>query len=160
MGQKILALASQPISGEALRSAIGDAAAADAEVLVVAPALNTKLRHFFADPDAAIDRAGKVATESSERLEEEEIDAVGKAGESDPLLALQDALATYRADQIVLFTHSEGERNWLEEGIVDKAKEQFAVPVIHFVVEGSGQDIPLGGTGVVGRDDRTESLDG
>ena len=68
-------------------------------------------------------------------MEEEGIDAAGDTGESDPLLAIQDALATFEADEIVLFTHPEGERNWLEDGVVDEAKERFSQPVSHFVVE-------------------------
>ncbi len=47
-----------------VRSAIGEEAAKDAEVLVVAPALNTRLRFLASDPDAAIDRAEEVAGES------------------------------------------------------------------------------------------------
>jgi hypothetical protein len=34
-----------------------------------------------------------------------------------------------------LFTHSQGRRNWLEEGVVEEAKERFDVPVRHLVVD-------------------------
>ena len=135
MGKKILAVVSEPVSADALRSAVGEQAAADAEVLVVAPALNTKTRFFLADPDPAIERAEEVQQETVERLDEGGIDAAGDTGEEDPLLALQDALATYPADEIVLFTHAGGSQNWLEEGIVDQAKERFDAPVTHLVVE-------------------------
>src|ERR687885_1210573 len=135
MPKKILALVSEPISADALRSAVGPEAADDAEVLVVAPALNTKRRFFLADPDPAIERAEAVQEESVARLDDEGIDAAGDTGEEDPLLALQDALVTYDADEIVLFTHSGGKRNWLEDGLVEEAKGRFSVPVRHLVVE-------------------------
>jgi hypothetical protein len=135
MPKKILALVAEPISADALRSAVGEDVANDAEVLVVAPALNSKKRFFLADPDPAIDRAEDVQEETVERLGEAGIDAAGDTGEEDPLLALQDALVTYDADEIVLFTHPGGKRNWLEDGLVDKAKERFEVPVRHMVVE-------------------------
>jgi hypothetical protein len=135
MPKKILALVSEPISGDALRAAVGEQEAEDAEVLVVAPALNTKKRFFLADPDPAIERAEAVQEESVERLDEAGIDAAGDTGEEDPLLALQDALVTYEADEIVLFTHAGGERNWLEDGLVEQAKERFDAPVRHMVVE-------------------------
>jgi hypothetical protein len=135
MANRILALVSEPISADALRSAVGEDDANSAEVLVVAPSLNSRKRFFLADPDPAIARAEAVEEESVERLDEEGIDAAGRPGEEDPLLALQDALATFDADEIVLFTHAEGKQNWLEEGLVDKAKERFSVPVRHFVVE-------------------------
>src|SRR3954451_18703936 len=135
MPKKILALVSEPISADALRSAVGPDAADDAEVLVVAPALNSRKRFFLADPDPAIERADAVQEETVERLDEEGIDAAGGTGEEDPLLALQDALATFDADEVVLFTHASGKQNWLEQGLVDEAGSRFDVPVRHLVVE-------------------------
>ena len=135
MARKILALVAEPVSAEVLRKAVGDDAAEEAEVLVVAPALNSRFRFWVDDPDEAIQRADHVQEETVERLEEEGVDAAGDTGESDPLLALQDALQTFPADEIVLFTHPGGKRNWLEEGVVDEAKARFEAPVQHMVVE-------------------------
>ena len=135
MAKRILALVSEPISADALRAAIGADAADEAEVLVVAPALNTKTRFLLADPDPAIERAEAVQQETVERLDEEGIDAAGDTGEENPMLALQDALATYEADEIVLFTHPGGKQNWKEEGLVEEAQGRFDVPVRHIVVE-------------------------
>jgi hypothetical protein len=134
MGKRILALVAEPISAEALKKAVGEDVTEHAEVLVVAPALNTRLRFLVDASDEAIQRAEEVQEETVERLEEERVDAAGDTGESDPLLALQDALTTYDADEIVLFTHAGGKRNWLEEGLVDQAKERFQPPVKHMVV--------------------------
>ena len=128
MGKKILALVSEPVSSDALRSALGDGTD-DAEVMVVAPALDSRTRFWTSDNDEAIARAEEVQQESVERLTEEGVAATGESGESDPLLALQDALATFPAEEIVIFTHPEGERNWAEEGLVEQARELFSVPV-------------------------------
>ncbi|MFL5781908.1 MAG: hypothetical protein ACJ760_11395 [Thermoleophilaceae bacterium] len=136
MGKKILAVVSEPVSADALKSLIGEQGAQDAEVLVVAPALQSKRRFFLADPDPAIERAEQVQEETVERLDEEGVDAAGDTGESDPLLAIQDALQTFQADEIVLFTHPDGSANWLEEGLVEEAQERFEPPVRHLVVEG------------------------
>jgi hypothetical protein len=136
MGKKILAVVSEPVSADALKSLIGEQGAQDAEVLVVAPALQSKRRFFLADPDPAIERAEQVQEETVERLDEEGVDAAGDTGESDPLLAIQDALQTFQADEIVLFTHPDGSANWLEEGLVEQAQERFEPPVRHLVVEG------------------------
>src|SRR3954467_3736960 len=135
MPKKILALVAEPVSADALRSAVGPGEADDAEGLVVAPGLNSRKRFFPAGPDPAIERADAVQEETVERLTEEGIDAAGDTGEEDPLLALQDALTTYEADEIVLFTHAGGKQNWLEEGLVDEAASRFSVPVRHLVVE-------------------------
>jgi hypothetical protein len=136
MGKKILALVSEPVSGDVLRHAVGNDEAEDAEVLVVAPALTeSKARFWTSDADGAIARAEDVAEESVERMEEEGVDAAGDTGESDPLLAVQDALTTFEADEIVLCTRPGGERNWLEEGVVDEVKERFDLPVRHLEIQ-------------------------
>ena len=135
MPKKILALVAEPVSADALRSAVGAEDADSAEVLVVAPALNTKKRFFLADPDPAIERAEEVQVETVERLDEEGIDAAGDTGEEDPMLALQDASVTFEPDEVVLFTHAGGKQNWLEAGLVEQAQERFDAPVRHMVVD-------------------------
>ena len=135
MPTKILALASEPLSADVLRSVLGDEAAREAEVLVVAPALMSRRRFLLADPDPAIERAEEVQQESVERLEEEGVTAHGGTGDSNPLTAIEDALTTFDADEIVLFTHGERSRNWREEGVVEKAERRFAVPVRHLEVD-------------------------
>jgi hypothetical protein len=135
MARKVLAVVSEPVSGRALKSAIGAERAEAAEVLVVAPALDSRVRFWTSDSDDAIDRAQAVQEETVERMSEEGVDAVGDTGESDPVLAIHDALQTFAADEIVLFTHPDGKHNWLEEGAVEEASERFDAPVRHVLVE-------------------------
>ncbi len=137
MPKRILALVSEPISDDALTSAIGPDAR-DAEVMVVAPALTSRTRLLMSDVDGAIDRAEEVARESVERLEEADVAAIGDTGEPDPIQALGDALATFPADEVVLFTHPEGSRNWHEEGVVEEAEAKFDIPVRHLLIENAG----------------------
>lgn len=134
MGKKILALVSEPVSAEALRSVLGDGAN-DAEVMVVAPALDSRARFWTSDSDAAIVRAEEVQQETVERLAEGDVDAVGDTGESDPLLALHDALATFPADEVAIFTRPEGDQNWAEGDLLERAREQLSIPVRHMEVE-------------------------
>ena len=135
MAKKILALVSEPVSADALRNAVGEGAARGAEVLVVAPALMSRRKFILSDPDPAIERAEEVQEETVERLSEEGIDAAGDTGDADPLQAVDDALATFEADEIVLFTHVGGKRNWLEEGLVEQAEARFRQPVRHLTIE-------------------------
>ncbi len=134
MSTKILALVSEPVSGDALRAAVGDSASS-AEVLVVAPALQSRTRWLLDDPDEAIRRADEVQEETVQQMGEEGVDAAGDTGESDPLLAIQDALQTFAADEIVLFVHPGGAQNWLEEGLVEQARERFDAPVRHIEID-------------------------
>ena len=125
----MIVLASEPVSGDLLREAVGPEAE-NAEVLVVSPALqDSRLKFWASDADQAIERAEQVQEESVERLDEEGIDAAGDTGESDPLLALQDALATFDADRVVIFSHPEGDSAYLEDEQIEEAQRRLGVPV-------------------------------
>jgi hypothetical protein len=131
---KLLVLTPEPIDAALLRSAVGDDAEG-AEVLVISPATNqSKIAFWVSDPDDAIKEAETAQIETVERLEEEGIDAAGDTGESEPAVALQDALATFKADRIVIFSHPEGDRDYREdEGLAD-AESRFGVPVTHALI--------------------------
>ena len=79
----------------------------DAEVLVVAPALNSWLRRWLSDEDAARRRAEGRAAAVVERLEFRGVHAEGRVGDADPLLAIADALPTFHADEIVIAAEPE-----------------------------------------------------
>ena len=132
---KLLVLTAEPISADVLREAAGDEAD-DAEVMVVSPALtDSPLRFWVSDADDAIAHAGQAAEETVERLDEEGIDAAGDTGESEPAVALRDALAAFPADRIVVFSHPEGDRDYREdEGLAD-AEDSLGVPVTHALIE-------------------------
>ena len=90
---------------------------------------------LLSDSDEAIGRAEAVQEETVERMDEDGIDAAGDTGESDPLLAINDVLQTFPADEIVLFTHPEGEKSFLEDGVVEQAEQRFSQPVRHILIE-------------------------
>jgi hypothetical protein len=131
---RVLVLTSEPVDAQLLRAGLGDDAD-DAEVLVVSPALqDSPIRFWMSDVDAAIERARQVEEETVERLDDEGVDAAGDTGESDPLQALADALATFDADRILMFTHPDDERAYLEDDVVGEAERRFGIPVVHSVI--------------------------
>ena len=134
--RRILVIANETVGGTELRDAIR-AAAGDrrASVLVVTPALNSKLRHWASDEDGARASAGAAPGRSVAALEELGFAAAGEVGDADPLQAIEDALRTFGADVIIISTHPEGRSNWLERGVVTSARERFAVPIEHVVVD-------------------------
>jgi len=128
---KLLVLTPEPVDADLLRATLGDEVEG-AEVLVVSPATNqSKLAFWISDPDQAIAEAETAQEETVERLEEEGIDAAGDTGESEPALALQDALATFPADRIVVFSHPEGERDYREDEGIAEVEQRFGIPVMH-----------------------------
>jgi hypothetical protein len=127
---KLLVVTPEPVDAELLRATLGDEVRG-AEVLVVSPATNQSgLAFWVSDSDEAIHEAEVAQEETVERLEEEGVDAAGDTGESEPAVAIQDALATFPADRIVIFSHS-GEKDYREEAGLEDVEERFGVPVTH-----------------------------
>jgi len=134
--KRILVIANETVGGRPLREMIRQRTEGSrAEVLVVSPALNAPLKHWVSDEDKARSEARKRLQESLARLSEVGISARGEVGDADPLQAIEDALRTFGADEVIISTHPEGRSNWLERGVVSGAQERFAVPITHVVVD-------------------------
>ncbi len=131
---KLLVLTAEPVDAAMLRSALGDEVMG-AEVLVVSPATSrSKVAFWVSDPDDAIGEAELAQEETVERLEEEGVDAAGDTGEGEPAVAIQDALATFAADRIVIFSHPEGDRDYREDAGLADLEARFGVPVTHALI--------------------------
>ena len=130
---KLLVLTSEPITADQLRGAVpGELRPEDAEVMVVAPALQESgLRFWMSDADDAIARAERVRRRTVEQLGGEGVAASGDTGESDPMIAIQDALQSFPADRIVLFTHRGDEQEYREDVDPAEIEERFGLPVDH-----------------------------
>jgi hypothetical protein len=134
--RRILVVANETVGGHTLRSLILERSLDVAEqVLVVTPALNSPLKHWTSDEDDARAAAQERLDASLAKLAEAGVEARGEIGDDDPLQAMEDALRTFGADEIIVSTHPEGRSNWLERDVVAKARERFAVPIRHVVVD-------------------------
>jgi hypothetical protein len=129
---KILVLTTEAVSASQLRAALPSAAGdpADAEVMVVAPALHKNaLRFWVSDADEAIARADEVRRDAVQQLGDDGVAASGDTGEGDPADAIEDALKTFAADQILVFTRPESEQRYREDIDADELQERFGIPV-------------------------------
>jgi nucleotide-binding universal stress UspA family protein len=134
--RRILVIANETVGGQTLRDTIrAHSEGYHAHVLVVCPALNSPLRHWASDEDEARAAAHERLNSSLRRLEDAGITAFGEVGDADPLQAIEDAMRTFGPDEIIVSTHPEGRSHWLERGIVTSARERFAVPITHVVVD-------------------------
>jgi hypothetical protein len=126
---KLLVVTPEPVDADLLRATLGDEVEG-AEVLVVSPATNrSKVAFWVSDSDEAIEEAEVAQEETVERLEEQGVDAAGDTGESEPAVAIEDALATFRADRIVVFSHPD--LDYREDTGLQDAEQRFGVPVTH-----------------------------
>jgi hypothetical protein len=133
---KVLVLASEPISADQLREALGSGSDGvdldDVEIRIVAPALHASaLQFWISDADEAISKADAVWRTSVDKLGAAGVDAQGDTGESDPMRAIEDALANFDAKRIIVFTHPDSEQRYREDVDEGDLERRFGRPVEH-----------------------------
>ena len=134
--KRILVVANETVAGRALRGEIVHRTeGTEADVFVVCPALNSRLRHWTSDEDRARADAQERLHISFAALAEEGVEARGEVGDDDPMQAIEDALRTFGADEIIISTHPPGRSNWLERDVIVRARERFDLPITHVVVD-------------------------
>jgi hypothetical protein len=135
-GRRILVVANETVAGARLFEEIRARAVGDnTQILVLCPALNSRLRHWLSDEDGARSAARRRLDASLARLAAAGIDAHGEIGDADPIQAIEDALRTFGGGEIIISTHPPGQSNWLERGVVSRARELFPLPIAHVIGE-------------------------
>lgn len=141
---RLLVVANETVQGEALLEEIGGRCRdRGCEILLVTPALPTsRASHWASDVDEAIELARQRMELSLIAIKQLGLKARGEIGDADPNVAIEDALRVFPADEIVISTHPPKRSRWLEQGVVDKARERIDLPISHVVVDLSA-DGPL-----------------
>lgn len=139
---RLLVVANEAITAdrlvEDLRRRVSDR---DSEVVVIAPAtVSSALKHVTGDVDDAIEAANGLLERSLQALRSAGIDATGRVGDTDPEMAVEQALAEFPADEILISSHEEGEEAWLEKGVAEKIRERTDRPVTKATIERDGAE--------------------
>lgn len=134
--RRILVVANETVGGHALIAEIRSRShGARTKLFVVCPALNTPVKHWTNEEDEARAAAQGRLDRSLEAIRQVGLEATGEIGDDDPLQAIEDALRTFAPDELIISTHPEGRSNWLERDVIGHARERFALPVTHVVVD-------------------------
>jgi len=134
---RLLVVANETVAGDALIEEIRRRCQGrSCEVVVVTPALAaSRASHWTSDIDEAIELARQRMELSLIAIRGLGLKARGEIGDSDPAVAIEDALRLFPADEIVISTHPPERSRWLEQGVVEHARERIDLPVAHVVVD-------------------------
>lgn len=134
-GRRILVVTTASVDPGTLREKVlGHVGDESAEVKIVAPASDVSpLQWLTNDEDEAREEAAQQAEQAAEAMEPATV-VETEVGDSDPVQAVEDALRTFHADQIVLVKASGDEEGWLEEDSASAAYERFGIPVTQLSV--------------------------
>ena len=118
-----------------MRARLREHAGEAAEIRVIAPASDVSPLEWLAtDEDEAREEAAEIARDAK-RTVEPEAPVEAEVGDTDPVQAIEDALRTFPADEVVVVTRPGDEAGWLEKGAAGEAQERFGVPVTRLTVE-------------------------
>jgi hypothetical protein len=119
-------------SADALPYGVRELIDAADEVLVVTPALPTRFEWLASATDKAREQADERLQTVLGQIEELGTDASGTVGADDPLVALEDALAAFHADHILVGLRAADRADWQERGLLDQLVREFGIPVTVF----------------------------
>jgi hypothetical protein len=134
---RMLVVANETVGGAALREEIRERCRdRDCEIFVLTPALaGSRASHWASDIDEGIELARQRMELSLIEIEGLGFEAKGEIGDSDPNVAIEDALRVFPADEIVISTHPPHRSRWLEHGVVERASSEIDLPITHVVVD-------------------------
>ena len=139
--KNVLVVANQTLGGQQFRAAvIARAAAGPASFFVLVPA--TPAEDFFDTAVSAyagsLPASHEMADDARERLDRvlaglagQGIAAEGAIGDPDPVVAIEQAMARRRYDEIILSTLPPGVSRWLGRDVLHRVERACGVPVTH-----------------------------
>jgi hypothetical protein len=134
--KRVLVVATASVEPDRVRSRVVEHAGEDVDIHVVAPASDlSPLQWLASDEDKARAEAAEVADEVESAVAPAAAHVEAEVGDPDPVQAIEDALRTFPAEEIVLVTHERDEAGWLEEEAGAEARERFGVPMTRLVVD-------------------------
>lgn len=137
MPHRVIAIVTDELHGpEPVEQLLATSNGKSVEVRVVVPAVEANpLHHTLGDIDEPRERAEKRLERVLQTLREGEVPVSGEVGDPDPVQAAQDALLKAPADEVLIFEHAEGQEQWYENGLYQRAQESIEPPLRMVVLE-------------------------
>jgi len=107
------------------------------QIMVMSPALPSRLEWLASDTDKTRKKAAERLHEVLNQLEPTDSEVQGAVGADDPMLAFDEAAVDFPPDHILIVMRADENSAWQEKGLVDQLIEKFAVPVTAFRVASS-----------------------
>lgn len=135
--RRILVVANQTAAGRELLEEIRNRSRGrKCEVMLVSPALvNSRAAHWASDIDDGLDRARERMARSVAAFRGVGVEVRAEVGDSDPNMAIEDALRVFPADEIVISTLPPGVSRWLEHDVVERTRREVDLPMTHVIVD-------------------------
>jgi hypothetical protein len=144
MPHRVIAIVTDELHGpEPLEQIQMNANGDGVEVRVVVPAVEASpFRHTMGDIDEPKQQAAERLERNLKLLRGSGVEVNGEVGDPDPVQAAQDALLKGPADEVLIFEHPEGEAEWYEKGLYERAQESIEPPLRLILLESGDARTP------------------
>jgi hypothetical protein len=144
MPHRVIAIVTDELHGsEALEQMQGNANGQGVDIRVVVPAVEASpLRHTLGDIEEPRKQAEERLEKNLRHLRESGVEVRGEVGDPDPIQAAQDALLKEPADEVLIFDHADGQKEWYEKGLIERAQESLEPPLRVVVLEAGTKQEP------------------
>jgi hypothetical protein len=144
MPRRVIAIVTDELHGpEPIEQLHANANGDGVEVRMVVPAVEASpFRHTMGDIEGPRKQAEERLERNLKVLRDGGVEVSGEVGDPDPVQAANDALLKGPADEILIFEHAEGEAEWYEKGLYERAQESLEPPLRLIVLETGSRESP------------------
>jgi hypothetical protein len=132
---ELLVVTNETLAGDAMLAAVRDLVVPRASVYVVSPTLVSRARLWTSDLTAGMVAAGHRLHTSLACMRAAGLQAEGVVGDTDPVLAIEDALSVFDAQHVLICMHPPAHSTRAERRLLERARARFALPISHFIVD-------------------------
>jgi hypothetical protein len=130
---RVLVVANQTIGDDKLKAEILGRRGPQPELRIVVPVHCSRAHYLTGDIDRETAEARTRLDAMLRWAGEQCYEAHGAIGDPKPLLAIEDELRRFGADELIISTHPPERSHWLEARVVKRAREELDIPVTHIV---------------------------
>lgn len=134
-GRHVLVIANETLTGSELRDRILGSGGEHVEVDVLAPVLTSRVHLGVTDIDRELDDARERLRRSLAWARAQRIHARGEVGSTSPVVAIEDELRAFGADEVIVVTHPRERETWQERDELERLRDELDVPITHLVVD-------------------------
>jgi len=139
--RRVLVIANQTVNGDELREELLRRGTNECELRIVVPVLPSRAHYVASDIDGELEEARTRLEPALSWAGERGFHVSGRVGDTSPLVAIEDELRDGGADELIISTHPASRSNWLESGLVERARAELDIPVTHVVVDLQRQQV-------------------
>jgi hypothetical protein len=125
----ILVVAGDTLSGDHLRDELRSAGGSDVELDVLAPIMVSRSHHWAGDVDREREQATERLQASLAWARQHGFAAKGEVGDADPLVAIEDELRDFGADEVIIIRHPRERASWLANRMLGHLTKHLDIPV-------------------------------